>query len=68
MRKWIEVSTAYTLPIPSEYFRFFEMHMGGCGGYVVPKFSTFSDIVGAVPGFRFGKLWMSYVKTNKIVE
>ncbi|XP_048743671.2 uncharacterized protein LOC125657080 isoform X2 [Ostrea edulis] len=53
MRKWIDVSTEYTLPIPSEYFRFFEMHMGGCGGYVVPKFNTFSDIVGAVPGFRF---------------
>ena len=23
----------------------------------VPKYSTFSDIVGAVPGFRFGRLF-----------
>jgi hypothetical protein len=67
MRKWIEESGDNTLPIPSEYFRFFEMHMGGCGGYVVPKFSTLSDIVGAVPGFRFGKLLMPYM-INKIVE
>ncbi|XP_062578907.1 uncharacterized protein LOC134240851 [Saccostrea cucullata] len=53
MRRWIDVSTRYHPSIPSSYFRFFEMHMGGCGGYVVPGFSSFSDIVGAVPGFRF---------------
>ena len=57
MRKWIDVSKEYTPQIPFDYFRFFEMHMGGCGGYVVPKYSTFSDIVGAVPGFRFGRLF-----------
>lgn len=53
MRRWIDVSKEYSLPIPAEYFRFFEMHMGGCGGYVVPNYGTLSDIVGAVPGFRF---------------
>lgn len=53
MRNWIDVSTRYSLPIPDDYFRFFEMHMGGCGGYVVPNYGTFSHIVGAVPGFRF---------------
>lgn len=53
MRQWIDFSSEYNLPIPAAYFRFFEMHMGGCGGYVVPNYGTFSDIVGAVPGFRF---------------
>ncbi|XP_062585831.1 uncharacterized protein LOC134247494, partial [Saccostrea cucullata] len=53
IRKWIDVSTRYYPSIPSSYFKVFEMHMGGCGGYVVPGFRSFSDIVGAVPGFRF---------------
>ena len=65
MRNWIDVSTRYSLPIPDDYFRFFEMHMGGCGGYVVPNYGTLSDIVGAVPGFRFGEslisLWIATI-------
>ena len=64
MRKWIDESTEYTPRMPSDFFRFFEMHMGGCGGYVVPKYSTFSDIAGAVPGFRFGRLFPE--KNSKI--
>lgn len=61
MRNWIDVSTEYSLPIPSDFFRSFEMHMGGCGGYVVPNYGTFSDIVGALPGFRFGE-YFSYFR------
>lgn len=59
MRNWIDVSTKYSLPIPKDFFRFFKMHMGGCGGYVVPNYGTFSDNVGAVPGFRFGEFLIS---------
>ena len=62
MRKWIDESTEYTPRMPSDFFRFFEMHMGGCGGYVVPKYST----VGAVPGFRFGRLFPERRNNNKI--
>ena len=53
MRQWVDVSIPATHNLPSKYFFQIEMHMGGCGGYIVNGYNTFSDIKGAAVGIPF---------------
>ncbi|KAL3869532.1 hypothetical protein ACJMK2_042200 [Sinanodonta woodiana] len=50
---WITRATDSPLSryLPQKYFYDFEMHMGGCGGYV--STGSFPSISGATVGFRF---------------
>jgi hypothetical protein len=38
--------------MPADYFSFFEMHMGGCGGYTI--LPEYTNLQGAALGLRFG--------------
>jgi len=55
MHEW--VTHANTVPtskyLPAGFYFFFEMHMGGCGGYVIPN--LLKGVQGAALGLRFGK-------------
>ncbi|KAL3869528.1 hypothetical protein ACJMK2_042197 [Sinanodonta woodiana] len=50
---WITKATVTPLPhyLPKKYFYDFEMHMGGCGGYV--STGSFPTVTGAAVGFKF---------------
>ena len=57
MTKWLDdaVPVNYYKKLPVSYFSQFEMHLGGCGGYIVSGYKTLSDVDGASLGMRFGK-------------
>ncbi|XP_060079335.1 uncharacterized protein LOC132558754 [Ylistrum balloti] len=38
--------------LPAEFYFFFELHMGGCGGYAIPP-TIIHDVRGAALGLRF---------------
>ncbi|XP_021338898.1 uncharacterized protein LOC110440259 [Mizuhopecten yessoensis] len=54
MHDWI--THAHDIPkpryLPPEFFFFFELHMGGCGGYAIPP-TIIHDVQGAALGLRF---------------
>ncbi|KAL3837328.1 hypothetical protein ACJMK2_022693 [Sinanodonta woodiana] len=47
----VDTSTPATFNIPEYFYSYFEMHMGGCGGYGVPE--EFVNVRGAALGMRF---------------
>ncbi|KAL3869533.1 hypothetical protein ACJMK2_042201 [Sinanodonta woodiana] len=53
---WIKkaTDTVSSRLLPEKYMYYFEMHMGGCGGYV--STDSFPTVSGAAVGFRFGIL------------
>ena len=58
MTKWLDdaVPVNSYKKLPDSYFLQFEMHLGGCGGYMVSGYKTLNDVDGASLGMRFGKL------------
>lgn len=54
MHDWITHATAVPKSryLPPEFYLFFEMHMGGCGGYAIPP-TIIHDVQGAALGLRF---------------
>lgn len=53
MRAWIDAGKPAKNNLRNDYFLKFEMHMGGCGGYVINGYNSFNDISGAALGMRF---------------
>ncbi|KAJ8319588.1 hypothetical protein KUTeg_002861 [Tegillarca granosa] len=55
MHQWIDHATVlpHNKYLDPHFYFFFEMHMGGCGGYAIPQ--EYTDVQGAAIGFRFGK-------------
>ena len=57
VRAWFEDDQQVPLGryLPLEYFLFYEMHMGGCGGYFTPSHGSMYGVAGASLGIGFGK-------------
>lgn len=53
MHQWIDHATVlpHNKYLDPHFYFFFEMHMGGCGGYAIPQ--EYTDVQGAAIGFRF---------------
>ena len=51
--------------LPAQYFSFFEVHFGGCGGYGTAV--TFSRISAAAVGLRYGNL-SNISRTLKMIQ
>ncbi|XP_033751827.1 protocadherin Fat 4-like [Pecten maximus] len=54
MHDWVTHGTAVPSSryLPQEFYFFFELHMGGCGGYAIPP-TIIHDVQGAALGLRF---------------